>query len=56
MAYLDPGSGSILLQAILGGVAGIALAVKIFGRRFARAIGIKPKQSSEEKSDSVATK
>lgn len=24
-AYLDPGSGSIVLQAILGGIGGIAL-------------------------------
>ncbi|MDQ3572170.1 MAG: hypothetical protein M3383_04850 [Actinomycetota bacterium] len=32
-AYLDPGSGSVILQALLGGVAGIAVALKLFGRR-----------------------
>lgn len=29
-AYLDPTSGSILLQVLLGGIAGGALAVKLF--------------------------
>jgi hypothetical protein len=33
LAYLDPGSGSMLLQALLGGLAGFAVAVKMFGRR-----------------------
>jgi len=32
-AYLDPGSGSMILQAILGGVAGLLVALKMFGRR-----------------------
>ena len=33
LAYLDPGSGSMILQAILGGVAGLLVALKMFGRR-----------------------
>jgi hypothetical protein len=33
MAYLDPGSGSMILQAVLGGVAGLLVALKMFGRR-----------------------
>ena len=33
LAYLDPGSGSMILQAILGGVAGVLVALKMFGRR-----------------------
>ena len=32
-AYLDPGSGSMILQAILGGLAGVVVALKMFGRR-----------------------
>ena len=28
-AYLDPGSGSMLLQALLGGFAGIAVITKL---------------------------
>lgn len=33
LGYLDPGSGSVILQALLGGVAGLAVALKLFGRR-----------------------
>ena len=32
-AYIDPGSGSVLLQLILGGVAGIAVVVKLYWER-----------------------
>ena len=30
LAYLDPGSGSMLLQLLLGGIAGIAVLLRIF--------------------------
>jgi hypothetical protein len=33
-AYLDPGSGSLLLQAILGGVAGIGVAARAMRNRW----------------------
>jgi len=29
-AYLDPGTGSMLLQAILGGVAGVVIAGRLY--------------------------
>jgi len=32
-AYLDPTSGSILLQVLLGGLAGAALALRLFWHR-----------------------
>jgi hypothetical protein len=32
-AYLDPASGSILLQVVLGGVAGCAVFLKLFWGR-----------------------
>jgi membrane associated rhomboid family serine protease len=32
-AYIDPGAGNILMQAVLGGAAGIAVLVRIFARR-----------------------
>jgi hypothetical protein len=32
-AYLDPGSGSMLLQILLGGFAGIAVIVKLYWNR-----------------------
>lgn len=36
LAYLDPASGSMLLQVLLGGLAGVAVAVKMFGKRVFR--------------------
>jgi hypothetical protein len=32
-AYIDPGSGSMLLQMILGGVAGVAVALRMYWHR-----------------------
>jgi hypothetical protein len=32
-AYLDPGSGSMMLQLIAGGLAAAAVAVKVYWRR-----------------------
>lgn len=32
-AYVDPGSGSMLLQLLLGGVAGLGVIVKLYWRR-----------------------
>ena len=47
-AYLDPGSGSMVLQVILGGVAGLLLAIKIFWRRILQVFGIKTREKKEE--------
>ncbi len=33
LAYLDPGSGSVLLQALLGGVAALAITGKLWWAR-----------------------
>lgn len=33
-AYLDPGSGSLILQAVLGGVAGIGVAARALRNRW----------------------
>jgi hypothetical protein len=35
-AYIDPGSGSMLLQVIVGGIAAVAVGAKMFGRRLWR--------------------
>jgi hypothetical protein len=37
LAYLDAGSGSLILQAILGGAAGIAVAFKAWRSKLATA-------------------
>jgi hypothetical protein len=33
LAYLDAGSGSLIVQAVVAGAAGIAVAVKLYWRR-----------------------
>ena len=37
-AYLDPGAGSMLLQALLGGVAAVGVIARIYWRRVTTAI------------------
>ena len=32
-AYLDPGSGSVLLQALAGGLAALGVVLKLYWRR-----------------------
>jgi hypothetical protein len=52
-AYLDPGSGSIVLQVLLGGVAGFILIVKLFWHRILAIFGIrKEEQKTLEGSES----
>ena len=38
LAYLDPGSGSLLLQALAGGVAATGVVAKVYWRRFLRLV------------------
>lgn len=40
LAYLDPSAGSMMLQIILGGVAGLAIALKLFWAKILLALGI----------------
>jgi hypothetical protein len=52
-AYLDPGTGSMILQVLLGGIAGVALAGKFYWRRFLVMIGLRsetyPEQPTEQR-------
>ena len=41
LAYLDPGSGSIILQAIAGGAAATAVVGKLYWRRLLRFLRIR---------------
>lgn len=34
LGYLDAGSGSLILQAVLGGIAGVVVAAKAWKARF----------------------
>ena len=48
LAYLDPGTGSMLLQVILGGVAAVGVAVKLYWHKIRAAMGMKKKESGED--------
>lgn len=40
-AYLDPGTGSLILQVLLGGIAGVAVAGKMYWHKFCTLLGIR---------------
>jgi hypothetical protein len=43
LAYLDPGSGSMILQAVVGGVAAAAVMAKFYWRRLLGFLGLRKK-------------
>jgi len=47
-AYLDPGTGSMLLQVILGGIAAVGVALKLFWHKIRVAIGLSKKPGAED--------
>ena len=49
VAYIDPGTGSLILQILLGGVAGLWMILKLFGHRIKAFFGISQKGREEEK-------
>jgi hypothetical protein len=57
-AYLDPGSGSMILQTLLGGFAAILVSIKMFGKRVFRTLMFWKKFDDEDepKAASTATK
>jgi len=50
LAYLDPGTGSMLLQVILGGIAAIGVAIKLYWHRLRAAFGMARKADPEDES------
>ncbi|MBX3723822.1 MAG: hypothetical protein KF713_18395 [Turneriella sp.] len=46
-AYVDPGSGSILVQAVLAGFLGALLAVKIYWKKLVKLFSKQPKSEEE---------
>lgn len=51
LAYLDPGTGSMLLQVILGGVAAVGVVIKLYWHKLRVAIGLSRKSDPEDKAD-----
>ena len=46
-AYVDPGSGSFIFQAIVGGALAAGLAVKMFWKRIVSFVTRKPRATDE---------
>ena len=51
VAYLDPGTGSMLLQVILGGIAAIGVALKLYWHKLRAAMGMAKKSDPEDETD-----
>ena len=47
-AYLDPGSGSMLLQLVLGGLAGLAVIAKLYWHRLLTLFGVHSQQAEND--------
>ncbi len=47
-AYLDPGTGSMLLQMLLGGVAGALVVGKLYWHRVKAFFGRRPLENSDQ--------
>ena len=54
LAYLDPGSGSMILQVILGGLAAAAVFLKMFWHRMLVAFRIRRSEASARRAESSA--
>ena len=55
-AYLDPGSGSAILQGIIGALAAIGITLKLYWHRVLRFLGIRKASNikEDERSSSAA--
>jgi len=54
IGYLDPGTGTLIVQAVLGGVAGVAVLVKTKGRRFFKRGGTESTPTSGTEAGAIA--
>jgi len=47
LQYLDPGSGSMILQAVVGGLAAVGVMAKFYWRRLLTVLGIRKKDDEQ---------
>ena len=52
-AYIDPSAGSLLLQLILGGIAGVLVALRLYWKRFNGLFGRGRGNSAAEERDQI---
>jgi hypothetical protein len=48
IGYIDPGTGSLILQLLLGGIASAWVVLKLFGRRIREWVKNLKKQAPDE--------
>ena len=53
-AYLDAGTGSMILQVLLGGVAGLALVGKLYWHRLLVMLGVRKEEPEPAADDKLA--
>jgi hypothetical protein len=53
LAYLDPGSGSMILQIVAGGLAAVAVTVKLWWDRVLKFLHIRKREEEPERSDDL---
>ena len=53
LAYLDPGSGSMILQIIAGGLAAVAVTAKLYWNRLLKFLHIKKDEPEAPEPDAA---
>jgi hypothetical protein len=53
LAYLDPGSGSMILQIIAGGLAAVAVTAKLYWNRILKFLRIRKDEPEASKTDTA---
>ena len=56
LAYLDAGTGSIILQVILGGTAAVAVAAKLWWRKILHTLHIRRKPEEQLSDGGLGTR
>ena len=55
-AYLDPGAGSMLLQILLGGLAGLGVLGKLYWHRIRKLVGVRDAEHREREEKEAGPK
>lgn len=55
LAYFDPASGSLVLQMIIGGIAGVAFIIKLYWHKLLGLFGIKSSPVEEDEGEEIGT-
>ena len=51
LPYLDPSTGSILIQVLIGVLLGLGVAIRVFWGTISKWFGIKPKAKANDDDD-----